>query len=185
MSLHTTVEARKLTIREFHALEPVLDPDYRYELLDGKILVMPVPGNPHTTVWRRLRRQLLRHERPGLYPWEGGLVLGDNDEPWPDLTLVALDPEGRPTNPNASEAKLVVEISCSTLSRDTHEKLQAYQAAGVPEYWVIDVSGRRVLRHLLPGYETQAFSAGPLSPQAYPDVTIDVGALFQDLKGQP
>lgn len=185
MSFHTTVEARKLTVRQFHALEPVLDPDYRYELLDGKILVMPVPGNPHTTVWRRLRRQFLRHESPGLYPWEGGLVLGENDEPWPDLTLVAFDPEGRADNPSASEAKLVVEISCSTLSRDTHEKLQAYQAAGIPEYWVIDVPGRRVLRHLLPEHDAQAFSAGPLSPRAYPGVTIDIEALFQSLEAQP
>lgn len=184
MSLPTAVEARKLTVPEFHALEPVLDPDYRYELLDGKILVMPVPGNPHTTVWRRLRRQFLRHERPGLYPWEGGLVLGENDEPWPDLTLVALNPEGRLNNPNASEAKLVVEISYSTLSRDTHEKPQAYQAVGVPEYWVIDVPGRRVLRHLLPDYRAEAFTEGALGAQAYPDVLIDLGTLFEGLEGQ-
>lgn len=88
---------------------------------------------------------------------------------------MALDPEGRPNNPNASEAKLVVEISYSTLSRDTHEKLQAYQAAGVPEYWVIDLPGRRVLRHLLPDYRAEAFTERALGPQAYPAVLIDLG----------
>jgi Uma2 family endonuclease len=178
MSLPETVEVHKLTVRQFHDLEPVLDPSYRYELLNGQILVIPMPGNPHTTVWRRLHRHLLTRERPGLCVWEGNLILGAYSEPWPDLALLSDDPEGRPDNPGVSLAKLVIEVSDTTFYKDTHEKLQAYQAAGVPEYWVVDVRGRRVLRHLLPSYTPQAFSEGPLSPQAYPDVSIDVGALF-------
>jgi Uma2 family endonuclease len=39
---------------------------------------------------------------------------------------------------DASEVKLAVEISMTTLRRDLGVKLRAYGAAGVPIYWVID-----------------------------------------------
>jgi hypothetical protein len=63
----------------------------------------------------------------------------------------------------------------------------------VPEYWVVDVQACRVLRYLAPDYRSETFagsapagllnapSAPPLSPQAYPVVSIDVGALFTGL----
>lgn len=192
MSLPETVEVHKLTVREFHALEPLLDPDRRHELLDGQILVMPPPRKPHTAIWRRLQRQLLRQQRPGLCVWEGGLVLDENAELWPDLTLLADDPDLLPgrDNPSAAAAKLVIEVSDTTLGHDTGDKLRAYQQAGVPEYWVVDVQACRVLRYLAPDYRGEtvagnapegllnAPSTPPLSPQAYPDVSVDVGALF-------
>jgi Uma2 family endonuclease len=180
MSLPETVQFHKITVKQFHALDPLLDPNVRHELLNGQILVMPVPGNPHSVVWKRLHRQLLRQERPGLHLWEGGLRLTETTELWPDLTLLGREPAMGPDNPLAAEAKLVVEIAHTTLGLDTGAKLRAYQRAGVPEYWIVDVQARQVLRYLAPDYRSETFagSGTPLSPQAYPDVSIDVGALF-------
>ncbi|MBV9998383.1 MAG: Uma2 family endonuclease [Verrucomicrobia bacterium] len=183
MSLPETVEVRKLTVREFHALEPVLDPGYRYELLDGRILVMPIPGNPHAVVLDELNAQFSRQARPGLHVSSGGLWLNETTELLPDLSLLDRKRRGR-ENPPAATAKLVIEVSDTTFDRDTGEKLQAYRAAGVPEYWVADVRGRCVLRHLLPDYRAEAFSEGALSPRAYPDVIIDLGTLFEGLGGE-
>jgi Uma2 family endonuclease len=183
MSLPTIVEARKLTVREFHALEPVLDPGYRYELLDGRILVMPIPGNPHAAVLDELNAQFSRQARPGLHVSFGGLWLNETTELLPDMSLLDRKRRG-PENPPAATAKLVVEVSDTTFDRDTGEKLQAYQAAGVPEYWVVDVQGRRLLRHLLPDYRAEAFTEGALGPQAYTDALIDLGTLFEGLEGE-
>ena len=44
---------------------------------------------------------------------------------------------------------LVGEISDTTLSTDLDEKKQLYAALGIPEYWVIDVWGQRVLAFCL------------------------------------
>ena len=179
MSFPKTVEVYKLTVRDFHALFPLLDPDLRHELLDGQIYIMPIPGTPHTRALDRLYRQLLRQERPGLHVWTGGLVLSEHDEVLPDVTLLEAEPPENAPTPTAAAARLVIEVADTTLHRDTHKKLRAYQAAGVPEYWVVDVAARLVRRYLAPDYQAQPFAAGaPLSPQAYPDVTIDVGALF-------
>jgi Uma2 family endonuclease len=190
MSLPETVQFHKLTVREFHALDGILDPHVRHELLDGQILVMTPPGSPHTRVLDRLHEQFTRQKRPGLHLWSGGLRLNEVSELWPDLTLLEQEPPDSPDNPSASEARLVVEVSHTTRHFDTRAKLQAYRQAGVPEYWVVDVQGRQVLSYLAPRYQSRTFagsapegllnapSAPPLSPQAYPDVTIDVGALF-------
>jgi Uma2 family endonuclease len=39
-------------------------------------------------------------------------------------------------------ARLVVEISDSTLAYDRADKLRLYAAAAIPAYWVLDLSGR-------------------------------------------
>jgi Uma2 family endonuclease len=40
---------------------------------------------------------------------------------------------------------LVIEIADNTLGSDLDEKKQLYLSLGVPEYWVVDVRGKRVL----------------------------------------
>jgi Uma2 family endonuclease len=40
---------------------------------------------------------------------------------------------------------LVAEVADTTLAADLDEKKQLYAALGIPEYWVIDVKGARVL----------------------------------------
>ncbi|MBW0000234.1 MAG: Uma2 family endonuclease [Verrucomicrobia bacterium] len=164
MSLPETVEVHKLTVREFHALEAFLSPDRRHELLDGQIYVMSPPGNPHSSVLDELDDQFRMQRRPGLCVSSGGLRLSETTEFWPDLCLLETRRQGG-GNPAARTARLVVEVSDSTLDYDTGDKRRAYQAAGVPEYWVVDVQGRRVLRHLAPDYAPEAFEPpGALSP---------------------
>lgn len=79
MSLPETVEVHKLTVREFHALEPFLDPDRRHELLDGRIFVMPIPGNPHTIALNELTAEFMLQRRAGLYVSLGGAARERND----------------------------------------------------------------------------------------------------------
>ena len=40
---------------------------------------------------------------------------------------------------------LVVEIADTTLASDLDEKKQLYRTLAIPEYWVVDVKGKRVL----------------------------------------
>jgi Uma2 family endonuclease len=184
MSYPKTREVYKITVPTFHALEPFLDPDPRHELLDGQIYVLPIPRNWHTIALMELDGQLLRQERPGLHVWRGGLILNEVSEPWPDLTLLSAEPLPGPDNPAAPEARLVVEVAYPTADFETGPRARAYQAAAIPEYWVVDVEGRRVLRHLLPDYRAEAFTEGALGPQAYPEVLIDLGTLFEGLEDE-
>ena len=49
------------------------------------------------------------------------------------------------------DIRLLIEVSDATLARDLTIKAALYARAGVPEYWVIDVTGRRLLIHGTPG----------------------------------
>jgi len=56
--------------------------------------------------------------------------------------------EGEPRRINLDEWRvpdLVGEVSDTTLATDLDEKKQLYSGLGVPEYWVVDVEGGRVL----------------------------------------
>lgn len=70
----------------------------------------------------------------------------------PDLVLYKGDniPRWQPGEPRRIDLRrhrlpdLVGEIADTTLSIDLDEQKQLYASLGVPEYWVIDVKGRRI-----------------------------------------
>ncbi len=56
------------------------------------------------------------------------------------------DGEPRRVNPTQWRVPdLVVEVADTTLASDLDEKKQLYLALAIPEYWVVDVKGKRVL----------------------------------------
>jgi Uma2 family endonuclease len=63
--------------------------------------------------------------------------------PMPDLSVVAGQPRGQTAHPTT--AALVVEVADTSLAVDTTEKAERYATAGILDYWVLDVTGRRLL----------------------------------------
>jgi Uma2 family endonuclease len=61
-------------------------------------------------------------------------------EPEPDMAIVRL-PESRydERHPGAEDIFWLIEISDTTLSIDLNKKKQIYAAAGISEYWVMNV----------------------------------------------
>lgn len=67
------------------------------------------------------------------------LYIGENSPKWQ---------EGEPRRINLDQWRvpdLVGEISDTTLALDLDEKKQLYAALGIPEYWVIDIRGKRAI----------------------------------------
>ena len=72
------------------------------------------------------------------------LHLDQFNNPFPDLAVVPGGPRdylGR----HPTTAVLVVEVSDTTLSTDITEKAERYATAGIADYWVLDIEGRRLL----------------------------------------
>jgi Uma2 family endonuclease len=72
------------------------------------------------------------------------------NEPVPDLIVLRKDPPRLKSNPRPEDLQLVLEIADSSLYFDTTVKAALCARAGVPEYWVLDVTGRRLLVHRNP-----------------------------------
>ncbi len=67
----------------------------------------------------------------------------DPDEPEPDVAVVPGSPRDYADTP--THALLVVEIADSSLAYDTTVKAELYATAGIADYWVLDLEGRRLL----------------------------------------
>jgi Uma2 family endonuclease len=61
--------------------------------------------------------------------------------PEPDLMWLQAS-RYRDRHPNASDVKLVIEVSDSSLQSDLTEKTLLYAESGVIELWIVDVQGR-------------------------------------------
>jgi Uma2 family endonuclease len=129
-----------------------LDEDVRAEWVDGAISVMPPASEDHQDSSLFLVTFLLLYiQRHGLgrifhTPFLMRLASRRSGRE-PDILFVRAENVHRirPTYVDGP-ADLVVEIvSPESVERDYHEKLAEYEAAGIPEYWIID-PGRRTAR---------------------------------------
>jgi Uma2 family endonuclease len=123
-----------------------LRPELRTELIEGEIVEMMTPSQPHTIARHRTRAALAARLPAGCY-------IADQDplavaarrpsDPLPDLAVIAGSLDDYPDEPPAT-ALLVVEISVASLAYDLGDKLALYARAAIPHYWVLDVVGRRL-----------------------------------------
>ena len=140
----------KLTYADYLALPG----DERYELLDGELVLVASPNEPHQRASKRLTRQLLAVEDSGLgqiYIAPFDVLLSDTEVVQPDLMFISQEREDIITHANVQGAPdLVVEIlSPSTANRDWTRKREMYARHGVKELWIVDPEARIVWVMLL------------------------------------
>ena len=77
---------------------------------------------------------------------------------------------------------LVIEVYNSSLACDQGAKLSLYARYGVPEYWVVDVIGRKIVKYSEParqGYLKKIeIGSGVVSPAAFPQTELPLAELF-------
>lgn len=87
--------------------------------------------------------------------------------------------------PEAADVRLLIEVSNSSLRYDLGEKADLYAAAGIVEYWVVDVQHHCVNCMTEPidgNYTTRRRVTPPetLTPICGADRPLDLAALFAD-----
>ncbi len=163
-----------------------LPPDARVELLDGQIVDMSPIGPFHGGVTNYLitfftdaarRRWITTAQNP--------VRLDDDSEPQPDLMLLKPSADYyRFRHPQAEDVFLLVEISDTSLEKDQEKKVPAYARAGIVEVWIVNLNDQTIEVYRKPhfaGYGSKVIlNAGDkASPQAFPDVSLDVAELLK------
>jgi Uma2 family endonuclease len=125
------------------------------ELIQGEILIMALMGEPHALTIMQLNYALLPHFNPGTgfhLRIQMPLALPAlTSEPEPDIAIVVIDTPtneaGRPTS-----ASLIIEVAESSLAYDRDRKGPLYAAAGIQEYWLVNLPERclEVYRQCMP-----------------------------------
>lgn len=157
----------------------------RIELIHGELREMSPQGPPHHHVIAYLNRWSNSNTSAEQVTVlvQGPIRIPDSDsEPEPDIAWVvpATEPE-RHFEPH--EVLLIVEVADSSLRFDLGEKAQLYSAAGIADYWVVDLPHRvvHVLRQPTPdGYRQQDRVAigDSISPLHFPHITLSLADLF-------
>jgi len=178
---------RKLDVETVHHLLETgrIAPDERVELVDGELLTMPAIGTRHSSVTSRLVERLIRATDPDRVMVTGSmpLRLDRYNELEPDVLVVKRrDDDYARSHPTPADTLLVIEVSDGTRAFDLGRKAELYARFGVVEYWVIDLVARHVRVHRGPeggAYaEVTIHVEGPLTPNALPDVAMDIVALL-------
>ena len=125
---------------------------------------MPPMGHLHAKSVRQVERILQAVFEPAdSVRSQLPLNLGSDSEPEPDAAVVAGNMDHYTDHP--TEAILVVEIADSSLGFD-REKAELYAAAGISEYWIVNLVDRQ-----LEVYRGPVRAAGE-TPAAYPQPSI-------------
>ena len=158
----------------------------RYELVDGDLLVTPAPSRLHQRVVFELatllRAFVTAHGVGEVAISPSDVRLAPGLVVQPDLFVVPSDSGRRPrADVPTTRLVLAVEVLSPGSARfDRVVKRHAYQAAGVPEYWIVDVDARTIERwrpgEVRPEVNEATMSWNP--PSARESLSLDLTQFF-------
>ncbi len=177
----------RITVEEYYRMAEVglLARDARVELIEGEIIDMPAIGSDHASVVDQLAQLLFEAvSSRAILRVQNPVRLSRSSEPEPDIAV--LKPRAdryRHAHPVGLDTLLVIEVSDSSLRYDCDVKVPLYARHEVPEVWIIDLQGERVLfyRSLADGaYRDHSVDSRPgdASPAALPGVAVDLSKVF-------
>jgi len=155
--------------------------DERLELLRGALVTMSPQGSRHAEVVARMNTWLL----PSLLGRavvrvQSPLALAEDSEPEPDVAVV---PPGDYSGGHPQTAWLVIEVADESLRKDRDVKAGLYAAAGIQEYWLVNLVDRvvDVHRHAVDGayrQVTRCHIDGKLRIDKFPDLAMALADLL-------
>jgi Uma2 family endonuclease len=177
----------RITVAEFERMiaANVWPEDERLELVEGELIAMSPLNAPHAYAVRTLIQLFAERLRGrALLDAQNPILLDDGTRPEPDVSLLRLPASlYRRRLPTSSDVLLIIEVSDITLDYDRETKARLYARAGIPELWVLDLNGERLIvsRGLENGEYThiESLKAGAtIAPTAFPDVVLSVNEIL-------
>lgn len=179
--------AHQFSVNEYLLLTDagILHEDDRLELLEGRIVDMPLSGSSHASAVNRLLATLVNlFQSRAIVSVQNPVHLSDHSEPQPDLMLLRpRDDFYAERHPIPEDVLLLIEVAETSREYDQQVKIPLYAQSGIPEVWLINIPDQCVeVYRTLSGdkYETILILRGQqtLSPQQFPDVRFTVTQLL-------
>jgi Uma2 family endonuclease len=158
----------------------------RLEFIRGEIREMNPIGSMHEVIVDQLNEWSIESLPKGKV-WvrvQNSIALPSLESaPEPDIVWVARRDysQGRPT---ADDVLLVIEVADSSLSYDCGEKADLYAAAGIADYWIVNVPNRLIEVCRVPeagGYRSRQSRSGDdeIRPLAFPQLSVRPSMLWE------
>jgi len=155
------------------------------ELIAGELRMMSPIGDRHADAvdWLARWSQFAIDSTAWLVRVQNPLAIpGSESAPQPDIAWVRLR-RYADRRPLPEEVSLVIEVTDTSLDFDTTAKAGLYAAAGITDYWVVDLTSRGLIVFRDPRdgrYETRFTHRGDqlVSPLALPAASLSPAELF-------
>ena len=175
------------TVEQYFRLveDGVLGPDDRVELLEGVVVAMAPHDTPHASGISRVTRALMTGigDR-AVVRVQVSFIAGLYSVPEPDAAVVPGRIEDY-DDAHPRTALLVVEVADSSLKQDRLTKAMIYAAAGVPEYWIVNIPGQQVEVHRDPDPAARRYRTvtmvrrgGRIELVSFPDTSVAADDLL-------
>ena len=182
---HDLPRKHQLSVHDYHRMVEagILSADLRVELIGGEIIDMAPIGSRHAAIVNRLNQMFsLACGVDAIVAVQNPVVLGDDSEPQPDLTLLRpRDDFYAARHPRPEDMLLIVEVADTTRSYDRDVKLPLYALHGIPETWLVDLEASTVTRFSRPrgeAYEEIKVLSGHEAPLALPRCGVSLESIF-------
>ncbi len=190
-----TINLRLWTVKEYHRMAEagIFDEDERVELLEGKIIWMSAIGTAHRSAVGRTNKYLQKHLGDNNKAWisiQDPIQLDNYSEPEPDIAVVKIDSlDYADHHPTPDEVYLIIEVADTTFKKDCETKGKAYAAAGIVDYWVLDVINRQLHVFREPsenGYKSEVVlgEGDIISPLNFSDLSINILEMLPPMIGK-
>lgn len=133
----------RLSVDQYHAMihTGILTDDDPVELLEGWLVAKMPKNPPHRAVTRLIRQVLERLVPAEWYVDSQEPITTDDSEPEPDVVVVRGETRHYlDRHPGPQDVGLVIEVADTTLQRDRGFKKRLYARAGIPVYWIVNLS---------------------------------------------
>jgi len=187
MSAVFTPTRYKWTVDDYHKLVDagVFTAESRVELIEGELIEMAPVGGQHVSTVNRLNKMLvLAVGNHGVVSVQNPVTLPPYSEPEPDFAILKPGADMPDAGvPRSSDVLLLIEVADTTIRYDRSIKLHLYAKQGIVEYWIIDISKKRVevyLDRTVDGYSTfMELAPGDVAaPRALPMVQLEIAKIF-------
>ncbi|MCC3445784.1 MULTISPECIES: Uma2 family endonuclease [unclassified Microcoleus] len=181
-----SVTTVKWTVADYHRIiaAGILE-GRKAELIGGEIIEMAPEGESHAycsdeageyLIYLLGDRAKVRQGKPITLPL-------NNSEPEPDIAVIQrLGQNYREHHPYPENIFWLIEYSNSTLTKDLGIKNKIYAAAGIAEYWVVNLRTMELIVFRDPtdaGYQfRETLTHGNINPLAFPNVSVAIDRLF-------
>ncbi len=181
-----SVTTVKWTVADYHRIiaAGILE-GRKVELIGGEIIEMAPEGESHAycsdeageyLMYLLGDRAKVRQGKPITLPL-------NNSEPEPDIAVIQrLGQNYREHHPYPENIFWLIEYSNSTLTKDLGIKNKIYAAAGIAEYWVVNLRTMELIVFRDPtdaGYQfRETLTHGNINPLAFPNVSVAIDRLL-------
>jgi Uma2 family endonuclease len=158
----------------------VLDAEGRWELIDGEVVPMAATYASHGRMALRLARLIDKALDASRFELFAGVTVELGDLTRVDLDLFVARAGLAAKIVPASAVLWAIEISDATRWKDLSVKAPLYAAAGIPEFWVVDLEQQTTHVHRGPSASgwTKPVIRMPfgqaIAPEEFPECTLTI-----------